>query len=385
MAKANPPARHQRKEIARLGPKRNRAATASADQDEDDREPQQRGRGPGVLRDPERLDGLRGEQAAADDRHEGDEDAERREHREQRRAQRLGHEAAVVLDVDRAVHGLHHGPDAAHRGPQREDRADAQEARARVAQDGVQLRPELRRDVRRQVVRQRADDLAARVLEAGELRAEAGERGEEDHEREQGEQEAVGEAGGEVRDLVVHDLGDQPLREVERAGKLHGRYPTPGRPTGMSADGPARSRRRISDRPGDATRYPLPAPEPDPQVEPGRQPGPPPGGRPSTRSIVPRGPLVYPCRRSSPAPAVGPEFRVPARGSGARARARAPPRPPAPRLRRSPRGREPPSKQSSPRCSPDAREGFRRSDALLRSLDRVSGVGLESSASRMSV
>ena len=62
-----------------------------------------------------------------------------------------------------------------------------------------------------------ADDLAARVLEAGELRAEAGQRGEEDREREDREQEPVREARGDVRDVVGHDLGGEALGEVELA------------------------------------------------------------------------------------------------------------------------------------------------------------------------
>ena len=77
---------------------------------------------------------------------------------------------------------------------------------------------------------------------------EPGERREEDREREDREQEAVRERGGEVRDLVLHDLSDQALGEVELAGQLHGPYPTPGDASLARVASDRRSRPRCSPR-----------------------------------------------------------------------------------------------------------------------------------------
>ena len=77
------------------------------------------------------------------------------------------------------------------------------------------------RDVGREVVRQRAEDLVRRVAQAQRWRDEAGQRRQEDREREDREQEPVGEGRGELRDVVVHDLLDEGLAELDDGLGVH--------------------------------------------------------------------------------------------------------------------------------------------------------------------
>ena len=120
-ANANPPTRQYRNEIATFGPNLEQRGDRERHQDQHHRESEQRDGGPGIRRDAEGVNGLLGEEAAADDRHERDQDPQRTEDREQRRAEPVfANEAPGLLDVDRPVHRAHERADTAHRRPQGE-------------------------------------------------------------------------------------------------------------------------------------------------------------------------------------------------------------------------------------------------------------------------
>src|SRR5690606_4021135 len=149
----------------------------------------------------------------ADDRHAGD-DGERAAHEqhepgdeEQERDPALLQEAAVLAHVVHAVEPVGERGDAAGRGPQGEQQADAERAGLRAAGDLADSAPEQPCGLRRHAPLDLRHDPVERALAA----EEPGQREEDQDQREEREEEVVGDLGGLARDVVRDRFAEDAL------------------------------------------------------------------------------------------------------------------------------------------------------------------------------
>ena len=218
IANTNPPTRGQRNGTATLGANRSSTATASATSTSISGQRASEIASHVTAGTPSGPDQLLGQQAAADDGHERDEDAGAAQQRQPHGDAGLRDEIARLRHVVGRVQGLLERADPAGRRPQGAEGADREQARPSLPEHRLELRRQLLGDVGRQVVADGTHDLRRGIADAQPARDVGRQRGQEDREREQREQEAVGEPGREVEHVVGHGLADEPLAEVHSGG-----------------------------------------------------------------------------------------------------------------------------------------------------------------------